>query len=63
LSHTELSLGFAFAHSTELFNQQHANPHLQGETLMMFKDYFIKNYGVPKWTAGTGGSGGAIQHT
>jgi hypothetical protein len=61
LSDTELSRGFAFAHSTELFNQQHANPHLQGETLMMVKDYFIKNYGVPKWTAGTGGSGGAIQ--
>jgi Tannase-like family of unknown function (DUF6351) len=61
LSDTELSRGFAFAHSTELFNQQHANPHLQGETLMMLKDYFIKNYGVLKWTAGTGGSGGAIQ--
>ena len=61
LSDTELSRGFAFAHSTELFNQQHANPHLQGETLMMLKDYFIKNYGVPKWVAGTGGSGGAIQ--
>ena len=61
LSDTELSRGFAFAHSTELFNQQHANPHLQGETLMMLKDYFIKNYGVPKWTAGVGGSGGAIQ--
>jgi hypothetical protein len=61
LSDTELSRGFAFAHSTELFNQQHANPHLQGETLMMLKDYFIKNYSVPKWTAGVGGSGGAIQ--
>ena len=61
LSDPELSRGFAFAHSTELFNQQHANPHLQGETLMMLKDYFIKNYGLPKWTAGTGGSGGAIQ--
>jgi hypothetical protein len=61
LSNTELSRGFAFANSTELFNQQHANPHLQGETLMMLKDYFIKSYGVPKWTAGTGGSGGAIQ--
>jgi hypothetical protein len=44
-----------------LFNQQHANPHLQGETLMMLKEYFIKNYGVAKWTAGVGGSGGAIQ--
>jgi Tannase-like family of unknown function (DUF6351) len=61
LSDNELSRGFAFAHSTELFNQQHANPHLQGETLMMLKEYFIKNYGVPKWTAGVGGSGGSIQ--
>lgn len=61
LSDTELSRGFAFAHSTELFNQQHANPHLQGETLMMLKEYFIKNYGIPRWTAGVGGSGGAIQ--
>jgi len=61
LSDNELSRGFAFANSTELFNQQHANPHLQGETLMMLKEYFIKNYGVPKWTAGVGGSGGAIQ--
>jgi hypothetical protein len=61
LSDNELSRGFAFAHSTELFNQQHANPHLQGETLMMLKEYFIKNYGVPRWSAGVGGSGGAIQ--
>jgi hypothetical protein len=61
LSDNELSRGFAFANSTELFNQQHANPHLQGETLMMLKAYFIKNYGVPTWTAGVGGSGGAIQ--
>ena len=61
LSDNELSRGFAFAQSTELFNQQHANPHLQGETLMMLKEYFIKNYGVPRWTAGVGGSGGAIQ--
>ena len=27
----------------------------------MLKAYFIKNYGVPTWTAGVGGSGGAIQ--
>ena len=61
VSDNELSRGFALVNSTEMFNNQHANPHLQAETLMMLKEYFIKNYGVPKWTAGTGGSGGAIQ--
>jgi hypothetical protein len=61
LSHTELSRGFAFMNSTEMWNNQHANPHLQGETAMMVKEYFIKHVGLPKWTVGTGGSGGAIQ--
>ena len=28
---------------------------------MILKEYFIEHYGVPKWTVGTGGSGGAIQ--
>ena len=61
LNDTALSRGFANVISTELWNYQHANPHLQGETLMMLKEYFIKRYGMPKWTAGVGGSGGAIQ--
>ena len=61
LSHTELSRGFAFVNSTEMVNLSHSNPHLQGETAMMLKEYFIKNYGLPKWTVGFGGSGGAIQ--
>jgi hypothetical protein len=61
LNHLYLSRGFAFAISTELVNQQHANAVLQGETLMMLKEYFIEHYGVPKWTVGNGGSGGAIQ--
>lgn len=56
-----LSRGFAFAISTELVNQLHGNAVLQGETLMMLKEYFIEQYGVPKWTVGHGGSGGAIQ--
>jgi hypothetical protein len=47
--------------STELVNQQHGNAILQGEALMMLKEYFIERYGVPKWTMGSGGSGGAIQ--
>lgn len=61
LNHTYLSRGFAFMISTELVNQQHGNAVLQGETLMMLKEYFIEHYGLPKWTVGFGGSGGAIQ--
>lgn len=56
-----LSRGFALGASTELVNQQHANAVLQGETLMMLKEHFIERYGVPRWTVGNGGSGGAIQ--
>jgi hypothetical protein len=61
LNHMYLSRGFAFMISTELVNQQHGNAVLQGETLMMLKEHFIERYGVPKWTVGVGGSGGAIQ--
>lgn len=56
-----LSRGFAFMVATELVNQLHSNAVLQGETLMMLKEHFIERYGVPKWTVGNGGSGGAIQ--
>lgn len=56
-----LSRGFAFLNSTELVNQLHGNAVLQGETLMMLKEHVSEAYGVPKWTVGTGGSGGAIQ--
>src|SRR6185436_14650663 len=61
LNHAFLSRGFAFMISTELVNQQHGNAVLQGEALMMLKEHFIERYGVPKWTLGSGGSGGAIQ--
>ncbi len=61
LSHAYLGRGFAFMISTELVNQQHGNAVLQGEALMMLKEYFIERYGLPKWTMGSGGSGGAIQ--
>ena len=61
LSNNELSRGFAFMISTELVNNQHCNAALQGEALMMLKEHFIETYGVPKWTLGSGGSGGAIQ--
>jgi hypothetical protein len=61
LNHLYLSRGFAFMVATELVNQLHGNAVLQGETLMMLKEYFIERYDVPRWTVGSGGSGGAIQ--
>lgn len=56
-----LSRGFAHAISTQNVMQQHCNDHLSGEALMMIKEHFIETYGMPVWTLGFGGSGGAIQ--
>lgn len=56
-----LSRGFAHIVASELINDLHGNAVLQGETLMMIKEHFIETYGVPHWTVGSGGSGGAIQ--
>ncbi len=56
-----LSRGFAVAISTQNVMGQHCNDALSGEALMMIKEHFIEGYGVPAWTLGHGGSGGAIQ--
>lgn len=56
-----LSRGFAHVVSAELVNDLHGNAVLQGETLMMIKEHFVERYGIPRWTVGSGGSGGAIQ--
>jgi hypothetical protein len=61
LTDVALSRGFAHAISTQNVMQQHCNDHLSGEALMMIKEHFIQTYGVPEWTMGFGGSGGAIQ--
>ena len=61
VNHDVLSAGFAHLVSSELVNGRRGNAVLQGETLMMIKEYIIERYGVPKWTTGNGGSGGAIQ--
>lgn len=61
LSDLFLSRGFAHIVASELVNDLHANAVLQGEALMMIKEHFIEHYGVPRWTVGSGGSGGAIQ--
>jgi hypothetical protein len=61
LNHQALSKGFGYLISSELVNGRRGNGVLQGETLMMIKEYVIERYGVPKFFIGSGGSGGAIQ--
>ena len=61
LNHQALSKGFGYLISSELVNGRRGNGVLQGETLMMIKEYIIERYGVPKFFIGSGGSGGAIQ--
>jgi Tannase-like family of unknown function (DUF6351) len=56
-----LGQGFAIAHSSGNNTGTHYNMTLAGETAMMTKERFIERYGVPTYTVGLGGSGGAIQ--
>ena len=53
--------GYAAAGSTLDVYGTNANDVINAETLMMVKEYFVKNFGVPVHTIGTGGSGGSIQ--
>jgi hypothetical protein len=56
-----LALGYAIVHSSGNNTGTHYNLQLAGETAMMTKERFIERYGVPSYTVGLGGSGGAIQ--
>lgn len=56
-----LGQGYAIVHSSGNNTGTHYNLQLAGETAMMTKEAFIKRYGVPTYTVGLGGSGGAIQ--
>lgn len=56
-----LSRGFAHLVASEFVNHVHSNPVLQGEALMMLKEHFIEQYNQPRWTIGSGGSGGSVQ--
>jgi hypothetical protein len=56
-----LRLGYAIVHSSGNNTGTHYNMNLAGETAMMTKERFIERYGVPLYTVGLGGSGGAIQ--
>jgi hypothetical protein len=56
-----LRLGYAVVNSTGLRTNTHYNLQLGGETALMLKEHFIEGHGVPLYTVGVGGSGGAIQ--
>lgn len=56
-----LGRGYAIVHSSGNNTGTHYNMQLAGETAMMTKERFVERYGVPLYTVGLGGSGGAIQ--
>ncbi|MGR4869275.1 DUF6351 family protein [Variovorax sp. LARHSF232] len=56
-----LGRGWAIVHSSGNNTGTHYNMNLAGETAMMTKERFVERYGVPVYTVGLGGSGGAIQ--
>lgn len=61
LSDLFLSRGYAHITSSANVLGQYCNDALSGEVVMMVKEHFIERYGVPVWTVGSGGSGGAMQ--
>jgi Tannase-like family of unknown function (DUF6351) len=61
LLHDVLKLGYAVVNSTGLRTNTHYNLQLGGETALMLKEHFIEDHGVPLYSVGVGGSGGAIQ--
>jgi hypothetical protein len=56
-----LSKGYAIIHSSGTRTSTHYNLVLGAETAIMTKERFVEGYGVPLYTVGVGGSGGAIQ--
>jgi hypothetical protein len=56
-----LSLGYAVLSSSGLRTNTNYNLQLAGETALMLKEHFVETHGVPLYTVGVGGSGGANQ--
>lgn len=56
-----LKQGVAIVHSSGNNTGTHYNLEVADETAMMTKERFVERYGVPTYTVGLGGSGGAIQ--
>jgi hypothetical protein len=61
LYHTGLARGYAVITSSGARTNTHYNLVLGGENALMVKERFIEGHGVPRYTVGIGGSGGAIQ--
>ena len=61
LSNDPLSLGFAVAFGTRNTLGNGCDFVVSAETMMMIKERFIEQYGIPKFTMGSGGSGGSMQ--
>ncbi len=56
-----LSRGYALATNTLDTFQTICNPMVSAEAALMTRERFVESYGVPEFTIGDGGSGGAIQ--
>src|SRR6185369_1067077 len=61
LTAAHLGRGFARASSSLNVFGNNCNDLLASETTIMVKEHFIEAYGVPKYTIGTGSSGGSYQ--
>ena len=61
LNATWLGKGHAVATATLNTFGNNCNDLLSSETILMVKERFIESYGMPKFTIGTGSSGGAYQ--
>ena len=61
LDHEALKNGFAVAYGTRNAYGTGSDDVVSAETVMMVKERFIERYGIPKFTIGNGGSGGAMQ--
>ena len=61
INHSYLNQGYGVASASLNTFGNNCNDLLSSETIMMVKERFIENYGVPLFTIGTGGSGGAYQ--
>jgi len=53
--------GYAMATNTLDTFQTTCNPMLSAEAALMTREHFVEQYGLPEFTIGDGGSGGAIQ--
>jgi hypothetical protein len=56
-----LETGYAILYSTGTRTDTHYDLQVGGETALMVKNRFVAAYGLPLYTVGVGGSGGAIQ--